>query len=52
MAPFEALYGRKCRSPIRLFETEDIQLLGPILIQDTIEKVKIIKDKMQTAQSR
>ena len=52
MAPFEALYGRKCRSPVGWFETGETKLLGPDLIQDAIEKVKMIRDRMQTAQSR
>ena len=49
MAPFEALYGRKCRSPVGWFETEETKLLGPDLVQDAIEKVKMIRGRMQTA---
>ena len=52
MAPFEALYGRKCRSPVGWFETGETKLLGPDLVQEAVEKVKLIRDMMQTAQSR
>ena len=52
MAPFEALYGRRCRSPIGWFEVGESKLVGPDLIQEAIEKVKVIKDRLVTAQSR
>ena len=38
MAPYEALYGRRCRSPIRWFEVGEPSLLGPELIYKTLEK--------------
>ncbi|GJX42453.1 putative reverse transcriptase domain-containing protein [Tanacetum coccineum] len=37
-APFEALYGRKCRSPVCWTEVREAQILGPELIQETTEK--------------
>jgi transposase InsO family protein len=49
MAPFEALYGRWCRSPIGWFEAGEARLVGPELIQDAIEKVKLIRDRLVTA---
>jgi hypothetical protein len=52
MAPFEALYGRRCRSPLYWDEVGERKLLGPELVQLTAEKVKVIRDKMATAQSR
>ena len=52
MAPFEALYSRQCRSPIGWFEVGETQLVGPKLIQDAIEKVKLVRDRLVTAQSR
>ena len=52
MAPCEALYGRRCRSPIRLFEVGEPSLLGPELIYKTLEKVHIIRNRLQTAYSR
>ncbi|GKB88636.1 putative reverse transcriptase domain-containing protein [Tanacetum coccineum] len=41
-APFEALYGRKCRSPVCWAEVGEVQLTGPEIVQETTEK--IIKD--------
>ena len=52
MAPYEALYGRKCRSPVGWFEVGDHQLLGPDIVKDVVDKVKLIWDRMRTAQSR
>jgi hypothetical protein len=52
MAPFEALYGRRCKSPIGWFEAGESKLEGPNMIQDAIEKVKVIQDRLVTAQSR
>ena len=51
MALYEALYGRKCRSPIGWFEVGDRQLLGPNMVKDAVDKVKLIRDRMKTAQS-
>ena len=52
MAPFEALNGRKCRTPLMWNEVGDRQLFGPDLIKDAEEKVKLIKDRLKIAQSR
>ncbi|XP_070018243.1 uncharacterized protein [Nicotiana sylvestris] len=52
MAPFEALYGRRCRSPIGWFEVGEAKFIGPDLVHQAMEKVKIIKDRLKTAQSR
>ena len=52
MAPYEALYGRKCRSPICWDEIGEKKLLGPELVQKTIDKIQIIRERLQTAQSR
>ncbi|GJU98258.1 putative reverse transcriptase domain-containing protein [Tanacetum coccineum] len=51
-APFEALYGRKCRSPVCWTEVGEAQILGPELIQETTEKIVQIKQKMQAARDR
>nr|GFC24284.1 putative reverse transcriptase domain-containing protein [Tanacetum cinerariifolium] len=51
-APFEALYGRKCRSPVCWTEVGEAQILGPELIQKTTEKIFQIKQRMQTARDR
>ena len=52
MAPFEASYGRCCLSPIGWFEISEAKLLGPDLVQDFLEKVRIIKERLLAAQSR
>ena len=52
MAPFEALYGRKCRSPLCWSEVGEARLLGPELVQESSEVVKIIRERMLSAQSR
>ena len=52
MAPFEALYGRPCRSPVCWAEVGDAPLLGPELVRETTEKVELIHRRLVTAQSR
>ncbi|KAM1420988.1 hypothetical protein ACFX2I_003300 [Malus domestica] len=52
MAPYEALYRRPCRSPICWVDAEDRIVLGLEIIKETIEKVKLIRDQLKTAQSR
>lgn len=49
MAPYEALYGRKCRSPTCWSDISDFLVLGPDLIQDTVEQVKVIQARMKAA---
>ncbi|GJR29289.1 putative reverse transcriptase domain-containing protein [Tanacetum coccineum] len=51
-APYEALYGRKCRSPVCWTEVGKAQLTGLELIQETTEKIILIKQRMQAAQDR
>ncbi|GJV23813.1 putative reverse transcriptase domain-containing protein [Tanacetum coccineum] len=51
-APFEALYGWKCRSPICWSEFGDSQLTGPELIREMTEKIVQIKNRLLTARSR
>nr|GEY17185.1 putative reverse transcriptase domain-containing protein [Tanacetum cinerariifolium] len=51
-APFEALYGRKFRSPVCWTEFGEAQILGPELIQETTEKIIQIKQRMQAARDR
>ncbi|GJY89273.1 putative reverse transcriptase domain-containing protein [Tanacetum coccineum] len=50
--PFEALYKRKCRSPVCWSKVRDIQLTGPELIHETTEKIIQIKNRLLTARSR
>ncbi|GJU10756.1 putative reverse transcriptase domain-containing protein [Tanacetum coccineum] len=51
-APYEALCGRKCRSTVCWAEVGEAQLTGPELIQETTEKIVLIKQRMQAAQDR
>ncbi|GKB64873.1 putative reverse transcriptase domain-containing protein [Tanacetum coccineum] len=51
-APFEALYGRKCRSPICWAEVGDAQLTGLEIIHETIEKIIQIKHRLQASRDR
>ncbi|GJR05816.1 putative reverse transcriptase domain-containing protein [Tanacetum coccineum] len=51
-APFEALYGRKCRSPVCWAEARDAQLTGPKIIHETTEKIIQIKKHIQAAHDR
>ena len=52
MAPYEALYGRRCRSPLAWDDVGCEVDLSPELVQQTIDKVKFIRDKLRTAQDR
>ncbi|GKA96128.1 putative reverse transcriptase domain-containing protein, partial [Tanacetum coccineum] len=48
-APFEALYGRKCRSPMIWTEVGESQLIGPEIEQETTEKIIQIRERLKTA---
>ncbi|KAL4037955.1 hypothetical protein IC575_001558 [Cucumis melo] len=52
MAPFEALYGKCCRSPVCWDEVGEQRLMGPELVQSTNEAIHKIRSRMHTAQSR
>ena len=52
MAPYKALYGRKCRCPMYWDEEGTRILEGPELIQKTGDKVKVIRSKLKAAQDR
>jgi len=52
MAPYDALYRRKCRTSLCWFETSENSVLGPDMIQHTTEKIKMIREKLRTTQSR
>src|SRR5580765_777218 len=52
MAPYEALYGRRCRTPLCLYQDGEQLLVGPELVQQTTENVKEVQAKMRAAQSR
>ncbi|GKG45819.1 putative reverse transcriptase domain-containing protein, partial [Tanacetum coccineum] len=50
--PFEALYGRKCRSPICWAEVGDAQLTGSGIVHETTEKIIQIKNRIEAARDR
>ena len=52
MTPYEALYGRPCRSPLCWTEVGEISITGPDLIRDTFEKVSLIRQRLLMAQSQ
>ncbi|XP_070057717.1 uncharacterized protein [Nicotiana tomentosiformis] len=52
MAPYEALYSRRCRSPIGRFKAGETNLLGPDLVQEAIDKVQLIMQRLFNSQSR
>ncbi|GKE10397.1 putative reverse transcriptase domain-containing protein [Tanacetum coccineum] len=51
-APFEALYGRKCRSPVCWAEVGDVQLTRPEIIHETTKKIVQIRQRLQAARDR
>ncbi|KAD5507730.1 hypothetical protein E3N88_15433 [Mikania micrantha] len=51
-APFEALYGRKCRSPICCSEVGESQIFGPEFIQETTDKIALIQERIKAARDR
>jgi hypothetical protein len=53
MAPFEALYGRKCRTPLAWSEVGERALFGPAIIEEEAEeKVEKVRENLKIAQSR
>ncbi|XP_069145670.1 uncharacterized protein [Solanum lycopersicum] len=52
MAPFEALYGTRCRSPIGWFDAFEVRPWGTDLLRESLDKVKLIQDRLLMAQSR
>ena len=52
MAPYEALYGRKCRTPLCWDEVGERKLLGPEIVQVTTDNVKVIRDRLKIEQDR
>ena len=52
MAPYEALYGRPCRSPLCWTEVGESSITSPDPIKDTSEKVRFIRQRLLTAQRR
>ena len=52
MAPYEALYGRKCRTSVCWNEVGEGKLVGPEIVQMTCDKVKVIRERLKIAQDR
>ena len=52
MAPYVALYGRPCRSPVCWTEVGKRPTMGPNLVRDTSEKVDLIRNRLLIAHSR
>jgi hypothetical protein len=52
MAPFEALYGRKCRTPLYWSETGESQLFEPEIIKEAERQVQVVRENLKVAQSR
>ena len=52
MAPYEALYGRKCRTPLCWNDISETVILGPELIEDMTNQVRLIQQRMKAAQDR
>jgi hypothetical protein len=52
MAPYEELYGRKCRTPLCWEEVGNQKIIGAELVKIMTEKVKVIRDRIKAAQDR
>jgi hypothetical protein len=52
MAPFKALYGRKCRTPLFWNQTGETQVFGPDVLRNAEEQVRMIRENLRVAQSR
>ena len=52
MAPYEALYGRKYRTPVCWDEVRERKLFGPELVHNTNEKIQLIRERLKAAQNR
>nr|CAD1836476.1 unnamed protein product [Ananas comosus var. bracteatus] len=52
MASYEALYGRRCRSPIDWDDVGERPLIGPDLLEDAKAKIRLAREQLLTAQSR
>ena len=52
MAPFKALYGRRCRSVVGWFEVGEVALIGPESVHKATEKIQLIRERLKASQSR
>ena len=49
MTPFEALYGRRCRSPIHWYKIGENLIAVPDFVESTTEAINLIQERMKTA---
>jgi hypothetical protein len=52
MSPFEALYGRKCQTPLMWSKVRERSLFGPDMIKEAEEQVAKVRENLKAAQSR
>ena len=52
LTPFEALYGRKCRTPICWTELNEHKVIGPDIEKEIEEKVRVIQQRLKAASDR
>jgi hypothetical protein len=52
MAPYEAIYGRQCRTPLFWSQTGESQVFGPEVLRDMEKRVKMIRECLKVAQTR
>jgi len=52
MAPYEALYGKRCWTSLYWYHDGEATLVGPELLEQTTEKVRMVRNRMQASQSR
>jgi hypothetical protein len=52
MAPFDALYGRRCCTPLNWSEAGERTLFGPELVKEAEERVQVIRENLKMAQMR
>jgi hypothetical protein len=52
MAPFEMMYGRRCRTPLFCNETRERKVFGPDILQEAEKQVRMVRENLRVAQSR
>jgi hypothetical protein len=52
MSPFEALYGRNCRTPLHLDQPGERQVFGPDILLEAKENIRMVQENLKAAQSR
>ena len=51
MAPFEAFHGRRCRTPLSWNKLDETLVVGPKMLQDMMEKIRIVQQNMKAAKT-